>query len=130
MTAYQCITKSSIAIIFLLSQLAALAQPPLQDVTQPGDQIHVAFGSEPPSSESSLNLIDDLPSKWLMFFSENTGVVITPSIGMTLLEGITITAANDAPDRDPVSFLLEGSYDGQKFKRIASGKVPVHSKRM
>jgi hypothetical protein len=37
---------------------------------------------------------------------------VTPAIGATLVTGIRIYTANDAPERDPAGFKLEGSNDG------------------
>ena len=42
-----------------------------------------------------------------------------------IVNGITITSANDAPERDPKSFVLSGSNDGKSFVEIASGSIPV-----
>ena len=43
----------------------------------------------------------------------------------TIVNGITITSANDAPERDPKSFVLSGSNDGEIFVKIASGSIPI-----
>src|SRR5262249_52534367 len=54
----------------------------------------------------------------------NTGFTVTPSVGATRVTGLTLTSANDAPDRDPATYLLEGSLDGTTFFQISSGQVP------
>jgi len=93
------------------------------DVTQPGDPI-VATSNNSPGSEAVANAIDNAPTKYLNFDKVNTGFTVTPSVGPTLVSGITLTSANDAPDRDPASYRLEGSLDGVSFFEIASGAVP------
>src|SRR5438094_3841456 len=85
------------------------------DVTQPGDPI-IASSSNSPGSEGVANAIDNTQAKYLNRDSANdaksSGFVVTPSIGSTLVTGMTIESANDAPDRDPKTVILEGSNDG------------------
>src|SRR5437867_3669371 len=107
---------------FLFSCGASL-QAQLSDITQPGDPI-VATSNNSPGSEGVANAIDNQPTKYLNFDKVNTGFTVTPSVGGTLVSGITLTSANDAPDRDPGSYTLEGSLDGVSFFPIASGSVP------
>ena len=46
------------------------------------------------------------------------------------MTGLGLTSANDAPDRDPTSFVLSGSNDGgATFTEIASGDVPAFGDR-
>ena len=50
---------------------------------------------------------------------------MTPILGSTLVTGLTLTTANDAPERDPILFELYGSnesIDGP-YELIASGEV-------
>src|SRR5439155_16601595 len=95
-----------------------------QDVTQPGDPI-VATSNNSPGSEGVANAIDNAPTKYLNFDKVNTGFTVTPRSGLSIVSGLTLTSANDAPDRDPADFVLSGSYDGSNFVNIASGTVPV-----
>ena len=88
-----------------------------KDVTQPGDPI-IASSSNSPGSEGVANVIDGKPTKYLNFDSRNTtdpikpsGFVVTPSIGVTAVIGMTIQSANDGPERDPKTVILEGSND-------------------
>jgi hypothetical protein len=84
------------------------------DVTQPGDAI-VASSDNSPGSEGVTNAIDNADTKYLNFDIVDTGLTVTPSVGMTVVSGLSLTSANDAEDRDPTTFLLEGSYDGENF---------------
>ena len=47
-----------------------------------------------------------------------------------MVTGLGLTSANDAPDRDPATFVLSGSNDGgATFTEIASGDVPAFGDR-
>jgi len=117
------------ALLFglLISSSEALAG--LTDVTQPGDPI-VASSNNSPGSEGVANLIDNnTTNKYLNFDKLNTGFTVTPSVGATIVTGIGLTSANDAPERDPASFTVEGSNNGTNFTLIASNTVPSFSSR-
>jgi len=83
------------------------------DVTQPGDPI-IASSANSPGSEGVANAIDGKPTKYLNFDSGTnapSGFIVTPSVGVTLVTGMTMESANDAADRDPKKVTLEGSND-------------------
>src|SRR5947207_1909200 len=88
------------------------------DVTQPGDPI-IASSSFSPGSEGVANAIDNTQAKYLNFDTSTghtppnapSGFVVTPSIGSSLVTGMTIQSANDEPIRDPSTVTLEGSND-------------------
>ena len=109
-------------LTLLLGCLCSMAQAQLSDVTQPGDTI-VATSGNSPGSEGVTNAIDNADTKHLNFDITNTGFTVTPSVGLTVVKGLSLTSANDAPDRDPMTYLLEGSYDGENFVEISSGGV-------
>jgi len=113
-----------IAEVELLGVVADLAQ----DVTQPGDPI-VGTSNNTPGSEGVANAIDNTDNKYLNFDRLNTGFTVTPRAGLTLVSGLTLKSANDAPERDPADYTLEGSYDGTTFTLIASGTVPAFPSR-
>lgn len=103
--------------------------PALSDVTQPSDLI-VATSSNSPGNEGVVNAIDNNPAtKYLNFDKLNEGLTVTPSAGLTAVTGLRFTSANDAPDRDPTSFLLLGSNDGRDFTEIARGPIPSFAGR-
>src|SRR6266700_1432413 len=117
-----------LAALLIASISGSSVQAQLSDITQPGDPI-VASSTMSPGSEGVANAIDDQPTKYLNFDKENTGFTVTPSVGATLVTGLTLTSANDAPERDPASYLLEGSLDGISFFEIASNSVPLFPAR-
>src|SRR2546425_13296946 len=111
---------SCLAVVVSMLSLSLHAQ--LVDVTQPGDPI-VPTSNNSPGSEGVANAIDNQPTKYLNFDRLNTGFTVTPRIGLSVVQCLTLTSANDAPERDPASFTLEGSYDGTNFTLIAQGPV-------
>src|SRR6476619_6991205 len=89
------------------------------DVTQPGDPI-IPSSANSPGSEAVANAIDNQPTKYLNFDSGRdgavggfspSGFVVSPSVGVTHVTGVTLMSANDSPNRDPKAFTLEGSND-------------------
>src|SRR5688572_23043984 len=112
----------------LLAMLSLPLHAQLSDVTQPGDPI-VGTSNNTPGSEGVANAIDNAPTKYLNFDRLNTGFTVTPRIGLSIVQGLTLTSANDAPERDPADYRLEGSYDGTNFTLISSGPVPAFTNR-
>jgi hypothetical protein len=98
-----------------------LPDPDAVDVTMPGDPLVGlpndgvnAGGSTSgwPAAEAPANAIDDkVTTKFLHFKGEvePTGFAVTPSMGATVVTGLTFTTANDASARDPVAWELYGS---------------------
>src|SRR5437867_2844023 len=117
---------SCLAVVVSMLGLSVSAQ--LLDVTQPGDPI-IPTSNNSPGSEGVANAIDNAPTKYLNFDKLNTGFTVTPRIGLSVVQCLTLTSANDAPERDPASFTLEGSYDGTNFTLFASGPVPAFTNR-
>src|SRR5262245_12466540 len=95
----------------LVCAIAARAQ---SSVTQPGDPV-IASSSNSPGSEGVANAIDGTTAKYLNRDLANdatpAGFVVTPSVGATVVTGISLQSANDAADRDPKAFAVEGSND-------------------
>lgn len=100
---------------------------PVHDVTQPGDPI-VAVGTgggpSPLGEDVTMAINNNIVSKYLNFQKAGSGFIVTPRLGATVLTGLTLTSANDAPERDPASFILSGSNDGgTTYTEIARGEV-------
>jgi len=96
--------------VFVLSG-AALAG---RDITAPGDVV-VGVPNDGISSDSSTDgwppnelppfaIDNQILTKYLHFRGEvePTGFRVTPSVGATIVTGLTLTTANDAIERDPV----------------------------
>lgn len=92
---------------------------PRADVTSPEDPV-IASSDNINEFEDVGNAIDDLTSKYLNHDSGGaatetgfvpSGFVVTPSSGLSIVNGLSMLSANDAPERDPVHVTLEGSND-------------------
>ena len=65
-----------------------------------------------PGAEAPGSAIDGvLGSKYLNFGGSNTGFIVTPAMGASVVDGFVITTGNDAPDRDPLEYALYGTND-------------------
>jgi Concanavalin A-like lectin/glucanases superfamily/Immunoglobulin domain len=84
------------------------------NILQPGDPI-LASSANSPGSEGAANAIDNKPTKYLNFDTRTggkpSGFVVTPTVGSTVITGISMQSANDAPERDPKIITIEGSND-------------------
>jgi hypothetical protein len=108
----------------------------MADVTSPDDVIVGVPNDGPmdgdnfgwPAAETpNLSLDNDTATKFLHFKGElePTGIQVTPAVGATVVTGLALTTANDAVERDPVSFELYGSNDGidGPYTLIAAGDI-------
>jgi hypothetical protein len=99
------------------------------DITGAGDTVvGVPNDGDWPAAETpELAIDDDTATKYLHFkgATQPAGFQITPLVGATIVTGITFTTANDAIERDPVSFELYGSNDtiDGPYTLIASGDI-------
>jgi len=109
------------------------------NVFAPGDPIVLVNGTNdgdgdagpPPGNEGVEHAIDRVVQKYLNFLDLGSGFATTPSMGLTVAEYIRIYTANDAEERDPASFVLEGSRNGLNgpWTAIASGPLSLPSGR-
>jgi hypothetical protein len=120
-------STSSVAVLTVLSALP--------DVTAPGDAITV-FGGTTPGNETVDHAIDNLMQKYLNYgsgpnaqlppFVGPVGLVVTPAAGLTRVTGLRFYTANDATERDPTNYLLEGSTnDGASYTLISSNALSL-----
>ncbi|MHC4706806.1 MAG: DUF1349 domain-containing protein, partial [Planctomycetota bacterium] len=99
------------------------------DVTVPGDIVKGVpdDGDWPGAETPDLAIDDNTATKYLHFKGETepTGIKVTPLDGPSVVTGLSFTTANDAAERDPVSFELSGSNDSidGPFTLIASGDI-------
>src|SRR5262245_36027429 len=98
------------------------------EATVPGNTI-TPTSANSPATQTAPNAIDNNgTSRYLNFDKLNTGMIITPSANLPV-RALTLISAEDGPERDPSSFVIEGSSNGGVFTRIASNAVPAFSTR-
>lgn len=89
------------------------------DITDLGGTLTAQYQTGSPAGEEYTNLIDNNintkyltfnPSAWIQYQAPSSYVI----------KNYTITSANDAPERDPKSWTLQGSLDGNNWNTIDS----------
>ena len=99
----------------------------ISDISRPGDPVE-GTSTNFPKNENPSRAIDDNPNtKYLNFDGAGSGLRIKTK--NELVNGIRITSGNDAPERDPKTFVLSGSNDGKDFVEIARGSIPAFKAR-
>jgi hypothetical protein len=101
------------------------------DITTPGDSIwgipHETDNDWPVNEAPEFAIDDSSATKYLHFEGETgaTGFQVTPSVGRTIVTGLTFTTANDAGGRDPIAYRLSGSNAGHEgpYTVIAEGDI-------
>ncbi len=113
-----------------ISKLDVDATAEMVDVTS-ADNVVVPTSTNSPDGEQAANAIDnDSSTKYLNFDGKNnTPSGLTISTGSSIVSGMALTSANDAPERDPASYIIWGSNDGENFTEISQGDVPAFSSR-
>ena len=120
----------------LSAQSASAALLTLDDVTLPGDPVQIvngvndgdanASGVGGGGSEGAAQAIDNTTTKYLNFADLGSGFIVSPSRGPSIVKAIRLYAANDAPERDPASFWLEGAASPNgPFTLIAASNVTL-----
>lgn len=120
------ITKNSGDNLIQLAEFALSGEyqtdPPPVDNSEILTQIDngtVTFSEQIHAGEGATNLFDgNSYSKWLA--QNNTAWVAYQFTKQAHVTHYTLTSANDAPDRDPKSWLLQGSNDGQQWTTLDS----------
>ena len=110
--------------VLLVGQAAAQT-----DITSPADIVRgVPNDSDWPAAEMPAFAVDDNVSTKFLHFKgavQSTGFQVSPALGASIVTGLTLTTAIDAPERDPVAFELSGSttsLDGP-YTLIARGDI-------
>jgi hypothetical protein len=83
------------------------------------NDVVVAVPADYPPHEGPMNALDGDPNtKHANFGKFNTGLEYARALGPVVVNALQFTFANDSPghpERDPTSFILEGSNDGATF---------------
>ena len=63
-----------------------------------------------PAGQSPLQALDGDPhTKYVNFGEENSGLIITPASGASIVRSLRLTTADDLPERDPASYEIYGT---------------------
>jgi hypothetical protein len=107
----------------------------LTSVTTPGDPTAIVNNSTP-AAETVDHVIDQTTQKYLNFDADSAapfvgpvGFTVSPSMGRTIVTVLRFYTANDAPERDPADYTLEGSNDGATWTAISSGPLSLPTDR-
>ena len=121
--------KVSISLsLFFLSVNFGFAQTP---IFTPSMSI-TEFGSvDSPANEGVGKIIDGTSSTKFLDLTFNDGMGFTVDLGGTpeVASSISITTANDSPNRDPQNYTIYGSNNGTDFIQIATGTIPCITTR-
>ena len=106
---------------YLFSQCAVFA---------PGMSITQVNPNTSPTGEDVTKAIDGQTStKYLNFNILNTGLTVNTNKPGVVVNRFDLTTANDFPERDPISYQIQGSNNGTSWSAITSGTVPCNSTR-
>ncbi len=105
----------------------------LKQTSQGNANVLAVSGTDFSSTESSANVKDgNLGTKYYNTAQDgsnprgvNTGFVITPQTGYTIIDGIQMGSGNDVRDRDPVSITIEGSNDANAGQAGNNSFTPI-----
>ncbi|MGZ5543515.1 MAG: immunoglobulin domain-containing protein, partial [Limisphaerales bacterium] len=110
----------------------------LPDVIAAGDPI-TQFGGTSPNGQDVTRAIDRVvgTNKYLNFgangglpFAGPVGLIVTPSMGSTIVSVMRVYPGNDHEERDPADYILEGSNDGgANWTQLSSGALALPSTR-
>lgn len=137
---------AALAFISSATLLRVEAQAQLIPMLRTNDPIlavdfDTVSNSSYPSQEGPLNALDgNTATKYLNFAGRNSGFIVTPFAGPTVIRSFVITTANDFPERDPASWELYGTSQfivsadnsdgqGEAWTLIASGPLSLPTNR-
>ena len=108
--------------------LAKLADLLVPDLTKPGNKVKASSENFHKRSQKPEHAIDDrVGTKYVNRDGNGSGLTMFSPNG--IINGISLTSADDHPGRDPKTYKLEGSTDGKTFSLISEGNVPSFTKR-
>jgi hypothetical protein len=105
------------ALLLQLYVAPVRAQATPQDITNLGGVISAQYQTGSPTGEAYPNLIDNnINTKYLT--NNASGWVQYQANATYVVTSYTITSANDAPERDPLAWVLQGSDNGNNWTTI------------
>ena len=116
------------AFLVLLGLMTAPVWTASIPILKPGDFIigidtdGMVSSSSYPAAENPPKLLDSNPAtKYLNRGGAGSGFIVTPSLGMTLVQSFTLTTANDSVTRDPTSWEVYGTNEAIKSVDNSTG---------
>jgi hypothetical protein len=91
------------------------------DITDFGGTVTAQFGSPTPGEDVG-NVIDNTPYRKYFTQHNVAWIQFAPTVPATVT-GYTLTSANDAPDRNPRGWTLQGSADGAAWTTLDSRSI-------
>lgn len=82
-----------------------------------------------PSEDVQMAIDGDINTKFLDFSTTNTGFYVNTGFSSVVVR-LDLTTANDAQERDPVDYIVEGSNDGTTWNLISSGATTCFLPRL
>jgi hypothetical protein len=79
--------------------------------------------NSPSGQEPNKALDNNISTKYLNFDKLNTGLMVDLGVAKKGIR-LSLTTANDAPERDPSSFILSGSNNNSTFTTLATSNIP------
>ncbi len=115
-------TISFLSFFFLLVSFSFSQTP----IFSPAMTITELGSVNSPANETVENIIDGSTSTKFLDFNYADGMGFTVDLGANpkAASSISITTANDSPNRDPQNYTVSGSNNGTDFTQIASGSIP------
>ena len=107
--------------------LAKLAELLVPDLSKPGNKVVGSSRNFARKHKPEYAVDDRVGTKYLNSDGNGSGLTITTSNGV--INGISLTSADDIPGRDPKTYKLEGSKDKKSFSLISEGDVPSFTER-
>lgn len=86
--------------------------------------------SWPSVNEGPSKVTDGTTSKYLNFGKNNSGFIVVPAAGATVVNSFVITTANDSEGRDPASYTLHGQSKDGLWTQISSGNLSLPAARL
>jgi hypothetical protein len=117
-----------LVLLVLLGLMTAPVWAGSIPILKPGDFIigidtdGMVSSSSYPAAENPPKLLDSNPAtKYLNRGGAGSGFIVTPSLGMTLVQSFTLTTANDSVTRDPTSWEVYGTNEAIKSVDNSTG---------
>lgn len=113
----RALSSSVVAAMLAVIAMVAAASDATAQIFSSSDNVLAidldeVINSNSPDLEGAANALDqNSGSKYLNFGKEGTGLIMSTGLGSTNVVGLQLTTANDAPERDPLTFDLYGTND-------------------